>query len=375
MSNQKLRLGVVGCGYVAVLDYFPVLARADVRERIDLVTVCDVQEKLAKEAQERFGARRSTTDYQRVIEDPEIDAVALLTPIPFHYDQAVAAIAAGKHVYVQKTMTETVEQATDLIARAKAKKVLLTAAPGMLISPHLQQAKQIIEAGLIGKVCYARGRGAHAGYERNTNPGWRYKRGGGPVKNTGVYPLHCLTGILGGIKQVSAFSGIAVPVRYYQGEPIEVEADDNTVFNLDFGDACFGQVDSSYQIVKSETPQIEIYGTKGTISAQGWSWARHPRPLAVWTNEKVEGLVQDSQSGWWVLPPDRPKADPQVNHTMLDLLHFTDCLLDGVEPINTPEHARHVIEIIEKGYESAKTGQRLSIETTPGPVPALVSSR
>ena len=247
MSNQKLRLGVVGCGYVAVLDYFPVLARADVRERIDLVTVCDVQEKLAKEAQERFGARRSTTDYQRVIGDPEIDAVALLTPIPFHYDQA--------------------------------------------------------------------------------------------------------------------------------GEAIEVEADDNTVFNLDFGDACFGQVDSSYQIVKSETPQIEIYGTKGTISAQGWSWSRHPRPLAVWTNEKVEGLVQDSQSGWWVLPPDRPKADPQVNHTMLDLLHFTDCLLDGVEPINTPEHARHVIEIIEKGYESAKTGQRPSIETTPGPVPALVSSR
>ena len=96
-----------------------------------------------------------------------------------------------------------------------------------------------------------------------------------------MYPLHCLTGLIGGVKRASAFSGIAVPVRYYQGEAIDVEVDDNTVFNLDFGEACYGQVDSSYQIVKTETPRLEIYGTRGAISAQGWSWSRHPRPIAV----------------------------------------------------------------------------------------------
>ena len=363
MSDRKLRLAVVGCGYVATLDYFPVLARADVREQIDLVAVCDVQESLAKDAQERFGARRYVTDFQRIVDDAEIDAVALLTPIPLHYQQAVAVIEAGKHVYVQKTMTETVAESTDLIERAQRHHSVLTAAPGMMISPQMRHAKRIIESGVIGKVCYVRGRGAHAGYERNTNPGWRYKRGGGPVRNTGVYPLHCLTGLLGSVRQVNTFSSIAVPVRYYQGQPIEVEADDNTVFNLDFGDACFGQVDSSYQIVKSETPQIEIYGTKGTVSAQGWSWSRHPRPLAVWATEQVEGLVQDSQSGWWVLPPDRPKADPQINHTMLDLLHFAECLREGKPVLNSPEHARHVIEIITRGYEAARTGQTQTIET------------
>jgi len=365
MSTRKLRLGVVGCGYVATLDYFPILARADVRERIDLVAVCDVLEETARSAQERFGAGRFETDFQRMVDDPAIEALALLTPIPLHYEQAVAAIEAGKHVYVQKTMTETVDEATDLIERARRKNVLLTAAPGMMINPHLQQAKRIIDAGTIGKVCYVRGRGAHAGYERNTNPGWRYKRGGGPVRNTGVYPLHCLTGLLGGVRQVSAFSGIAVPVRYYQGEAIDVDVDDNTVFNLDFGDARFGQVDSSYQIVKSETPQLEIYGTTGAISAQGWSWSRHPRPLAVWADGPVEDLTKDEKSGWWVPPADRPKADAAVQHTMADLLHFADCLLDGAPLLNGPEHARHVIEVINKAYESARTGQAQTITTLP----------
>ena len=372
MSDRKLRLGVVGCGYVAQLDYFPILARDDVRARIETIAVCDVAESAAKEAQEKVGAGRYETDFRRLIDDPSIEALALLTPIPLHYEQAVAAIEAGKHVYVQKTMTETVDEATDLIERAKSKQVLLTAAPGMMISPYLQQVKRIIEAGTIGKVCYVRGRGAHAGYERNTHPGWRYKQGGGPVKNTGVYPLHCLTGLLGGVKRVSAFSGIAVPVRYYQGEPIQVEVDDNTVFNLDFGDACFGQVDSSYQIVKSETPQLEIYGTKGAISAQGWSWSRHPRPIAVWAEGPVEDLVKDEQSGWWVAPPDRPKPDAAIQHTMADLLHFADCLLDGAKPLNTPEHARHVVDVINKAYESAQSGRTLAIETSPESIPVPV---
>lgn len=367
MTEKRLRLAVIGCGYVACLDYFPILARPDVRERVDLVAVCDVVEASARDAKERFGARRFYTDYDSVVKDAEIEAVALLTPIPLHYQEAAAAIEAGKHVYVQKTMTETVAEADDLIERAHRKRVLLTAAPGMMISPHLQQAKRAVEAGVIGKVCYVRGRGGHAGYERNTDPGWRYKKGGGPVKNTGVYPLHCLTGMLGAVKRVNAFSGVAVPVRYYKGRPIQVETDDNTVFNLDFGDSIFGQVDSSYQVVKSETPQIEIYGTRGTISAQGWSWAQHPRPLALWAEDRFEDLAKDAASGWWVPPSDRPKPDPEVKHTMADLIHFADCLLDGMNPINTPEHARHVIEIISKGYESASTGETLSIGSAPSP--------
>jgi predicted dehydrogenase len=368
-AQKKIKLGVVGCGYVARLDYFPILARPEVRERLDLVAVCDVVEAAAKSAAEEFGAQRYYTDFQKIVDDKELDALALITPIPLHYEQAKASIEAGKHTYVQKTMTMTVEEATDLIQRARRRGVLLTAAPGMMISPYMQMAKRLIESGHIGKVCYARGRGAHAGYERNTDPSWRYKEGGGPVRNTGVYPLHCLTGLLGAVKRVSAFSGIAVPVRYYQGQPIQVETDDNTVFNLDFGDASFGQVDSSYQVVRSETPQIEVYGTKGTISVQGWSWARHPRPIAVWSNDPVDGLVKDEATGWWVPPPGRDRPDPKINHTMADLLHFADVLIDGKPLLNGPEHARHVIEVINKGYESAKTGQVQSVETVPFPEP------
>jgi predicted dehydrogenase len=74
--------------------------------------------------------------------------------------------------------------------------------------------------------------------------------------------------------------------------------------------------------------------------------------------------VKDA-AGWWVPSPDRPMLPYGATHTTLDLWHMADCVLDGVKPVNTPDHARHVIEVIQKGYESARTGQAFALETEP----------
>src|SRR6188472_3031859 len=101
------RLAVVGCGYVAQSDYFPVLARDEVRRRVDVVGVCDTVPGRANDTARRYAFGKGYTNLDAMLTDSAPDVVAILTPIPLHFDQATRSLRAGAHVYVQKTMTST----------------------------------------------------------------------------------------------------------------------------------------------------------------------------------------------------------------------------------------------------------------------------
>ncbi len=360
---DRVRLAVIGCGNVAQEDYFPVLVRDDVQAKLELVAVCDVAVERAREVATRFGARESYGDYEALLGHAEIDAVAILTPIATHYPIAMAAIEAGRHTYVQKTMTTSVADASNLILAAKERGVKLAASPGQMLDWAHRETKRLIDQGTLGKVCMARGHGPHMGHEvqylHGIDPSWYYRPGGGPVMDVGVYPLHSLTGVLGPAQRVTAFSGIAVPERSWEGRPIEVQIDDNTVLTLDHGDGVFSLVTATYCARRWNAPQFEFYGTRGTAYVAGWT--RATPPLEVYTEVKTTGFP----CGWYAptTAMGTPPA-PATKPTAADLLHFVDCVASGQEPIPSAEHARHVIEIIEKGYEAARTGQAQTLTTT-----------
>src|SRR5579862_6121162 len=118
-SAKPLRLGVIGCGVVSTRDVLPNLVLPEVRGRLDLVAVCDIVAERARATAEAFGVPTYYGDHEEVVRNPDIDAVVILTPVPHHLPAALAAVQAGKHVYVQKTMTLTVAEADQLIAAAQ----------------------------------------------------------------------------------------------------------------------------------------------------------------------------------------------------------------------------------------------------------------
>jgi predicted dehydrogenase len=333
---------------------------------MEVVAVCDVVPGRAQEMCAKYGFGAAFTDYDAMLHDSGADLIALLTPIPLHYRQAKAALEAGKHVYVQKTMTTTSEEALELFQMARDQGLILGASPGQMLDRYHREAKRIIDSGKIGKVCFVRGQGPHPGHEledlKGIDPSWYYKPGGGPMMDVAVYALTSITGILGPAKRVTAMSGVAIPDRYWDGKKLDVQMDDNTVVLLDYGDGVFANVQGNYVTRSFNSPQFEFFGSKGTVVIGGWM--RREAPLEVFTPEE----------GWTLpeVPVDSGASAIPMMHTMGDLLHMVSVVNGETELQLGGDRVAHVIEIIEKAYEIRGQRQR---QTSAHDVPAHGADR
>jgi UDP-N-acetylglucosamine 3-dehydrogenase len=151
---DKLGVGVIGLGWwgdvhACIYSQLP---------HADLVAVCSRTEARAQEIAARYDAARWYTDYRDLIGDPEIQAVNVVTPEGEHYDRAMAAIDAGKHVLLEKPITEDVREAEQLFEAARRANVQV--APGFELRFEVRHAlvKEKIDAGDLGDIVYVRAR-------------------------------------------------------------------------------------------------------------------------------------------------------------------------------------------------------------------------
>lgn len=358
--KEKVKVGLVGCGVVANRYYLPAISSAD---GIELTCVCDVVKERAREVMEQFGAKEYYLDYNKMLQKADIEAVVVLINAQYHFSLSLKALKAGKHVYTEKTMALTLKEADILIEEAEKRGLKLAAAPAVMLSPANQQIKKIIKRGLIGKVCFVCAHSSHNGpasWENfTTDPTWFYKKGAGPLYDLGIYALHTLTGILGPAKRVTALSGISIPqvtIRsgIAKGKKIKVEVDDNTLLLLDFGENTFAYVDATFCVKVSRGPATVFYGSEGVITSGGFGAG----PLEVYTEKEELGIKG-------LITPYSPLgAVEPVWDLSYGVIHFVECIREDKKPVISAEHARHVLEIMLKAYESAKSGQAQRLATT-----------
>jgi predicted dehydrogenase len=369
--ERKVRVGLVGLGSLAQRGILPHTFQDDAREKLEPVAVCDTVPGRAEAVAEKWRWHEAYADFDAMLARADVEAVFIATPIPLHYRQAMAALQAGKHVYVQKSMTTTLAEADEVVRTARARGLKLCASPGEMLRPPWPQIKEVVQQGLLGRVYWALA-GMQSGWHEleafrreddvlsSVDPTWYYKPGGGPVYDMTVYCLHELTGILGPVKRVSAMSGIGLPVREWKGRRIDVEMDDNTLMLLDFGDATLGYAFGA-NCRGGSLPRLAIFGSDGTVSA-GLRSGQRPGGVTV-SSRHVEGGELQLE-----LPemPYRVGAHREIGeaHGYADLMHLVDCILEDREPIPSGEHARHVVEIIEKAYQSAREGRTLDLVTS-----------
>lgn len=376
---HKIRVGLAGLGSVAQRGILPHTFQADAREKIEAVAVCDVVPGRAEAVAEKYGWREAYTDYEQMLARADIECVLIATPIPLHYRQVMAALNAGKHVYVQKTMTTRLDEANDIVATARAKGLKLCASPGEMIRSPWPQIRDVVHQGLLGRVYWALAGMQSSGHEHetfraeddvlsNVDPTWYYKPGGGPVYDMTVYCLHELTGVLGSVKRVTAMSGIGLPVRDWKGKTIPVEMDDNTVMLLDFGNATFGFAYGA-NCRGGGLPRFALFGSDGTVQVGQRRRTSAPAEAGragsgvVVQSRHVEGGERELE-----LPEMPYRVGPHREigeaHGYADIMHLMDCILEDRQPIPSGEHARHVVEIIEKGYQASREGQTLELTST-----------
>ena len=145
---ERVRLGIVGTGNIADLNVAGYLEHP----RCDVVAVCDVDEPTAKAAAERWGGSPKVhTDLDRMLDDPDIDAVEILTPTHLHYEHVLAALQAQKHVSVQKPVTNSVSEARSLGEAATKAGLTLRISECFVHYPPLELAKKLVSEGAIGR--------------------------------------------------------------------------------------------------------------------------------------------------------------------------------------------------------------------------------
>ena len=385
--ERKIKVGLVGLGAVSQRGILPHLLQDDAREKIDAVALCDNVPGRAQASCEKWRWREAYTEYEEMLTRAEIEAVLIATPIPLHYRQIIAGLAAGKHVYVQKTMTTTLAEAREVVDIARTKRLKLCASPGTIFRPPTPQIRDLIAQGLLGKVYWAFTGQQSPGHEyegirrdddllSHIDPTWYYKPGGGPVHDMAVYNIHEMTDILGPAKRVSAMSGIGLPVRQWKDKTITVEVDDNTLLMLDFGDSRFAVVYGA-NCGGGAIPRMAIFGSDGMVQV-GNPVSSKELPTGELASSQRQGFGPPASitsrhivgGETYIDRPELPyRTEPHrsiyADHVYADIMHLIDCIILNQEPILSGARACHVIEIIEKGYQAAREGRTL--ELTPMP--------
>src|SRR5215472_16568228 len=225
-ARPPVRLGIVGTGALAQRSLLLHLAAPDIGDAVAVTAVCDSVIDRAKEVARRHRVPSSYATIEELVADPEVDAVTIASPIGLHAAHGRIALAAGKHVHFNKTMTTTVREADELIELAARNDLRIVASPGEVLRPQIARTRELIRGGAIGQLSWAICGCAFGRYHEQEeperaagsttpiDPSWYFKKpGGGPLYDMTAYALHGLTSVLGPAKRVTAMSGVVVRTR------------------------------------------------------------------------------------------------------------------------------------------------------------------
>jgi predicted dehydrogenase len=225
----------------------------------------------------QFGASHSYGDYRSLIEDPEVDIVYVATTHPFHREQALMAIGAGKHVLIEKPLALNAASAREVLAAARDKGVFAMEAVWMRANPLIREARDMVARGLIGDVV-----AVHADFSIEvafdpTHRLYDLSNGGGALLDLGIYPMH-LAWLFLGRPDFQQVLGTLSPTG------------SDAIVALQWGYTS-GAVAQLRCATTAWTPgRATIAGSTGSISAE--PWFLNPERLVVTTSEgesRVEG--------------------------------------------------------------------------------------
>jgi predicted dehydrogenase len=246
---KTIRLGIVGCGGIAQLRHLPALSHA---QGIEVIALSDLDEARLESIAAQFGVARRFKNYRELIESNEVDAVAVCVPTQFHAEVAMAALAAGKHVLVEKPLALTLDECDLLIERAtrnESLKVLI----GFNLRWHrlVLEARERIHSGELGKIKLVRTVFTNGARHGEDFADWRRRResGGGAIFELGVHHFDLLRFLLG--SEAAEVYASSAP------------ADETAVVSARMESGAL--VAAAFSESACENHEIEVYGDKGWL--------------------------------------------------------------------------------------------------------------
>ncbi|MGL4511863.1 MAG: Gfo/Idh/MocA family protein [Lacipirellulaceae bacterium] len=344
---KKVRVGVIGCGSVSN-QYLPNLAKCPYAE---VVSVCDIRPERATFQAKRFGVANEYPHIDKMLAGVDFDLLVNLTDMQEHEKLNRQAIAAGKHVWSEKPIANTLAAGHQIVADARARGQRVWGAPIVVASPQFAFMAKALAARELGRVASA------TSFYGHTGPNWSaffYEKLGGSMPDLGVYNLTSLTGLLGPAKSVTSMLSTVTPTRTItdRGE-ITVVEEDNAMVLMEHEGGALSHMQCGFNFFnphghegKAETRHtISMYGSKGSMGLVGYDWEPIGVDLATEATNQFVRHASDAEGYVW-----------QGGASLV-----CECLATGKEPLFTPEHALHVVEVITAARESQATGRRVAL--------------
>ncbi len=354
-----LRVGLVGCGNISA-QY---LASLPALPNLRLVSVTDAVPAAAERVATAQGVPARTLD--QVLAADDVDVVLNLTPPQLHAPLTVAALEAGKHVYLEKPFAVSAAEATQMLAAAQAAGRRIGSAPDTVLGIGLQTARRLIDDGQIGRPIAATAFMMSPGHEGwHPNPGFYYLRGGGPLLDMGVYYLTALVTLLGPIAEVSAMSSRLrterrVPVDGPRaGEILPVEVDTYVAATLRHDSGVISTLIVSFDTIASRLPRIEVYGSAASLDVPDPNQFANPVGIS---RARTEPFAYVSDLAGY--------AGAGRGYGLADLARAIATDTPHRQSAELGFHVHEVMERIAEASAAGSTTQVISRCERPGPVP------
>jgi predicted dehydrogenase len=333
--SDKVGVAVVGVGFVGGQAHVPSFKKI---EGSELVALGATTEKRVKPLAEQYGVKYYL-DYDKLLEDPKIQAVALAVPTPMHFDLAMKAIKKGKHVLCEMPLAATIDKVKELQKAAENAKVILMPVLQFRFAPIYTRTKEMIESGLIGKPIAFHFREfipASSIAEQWPAGSWAWnieKSGGYPDFTLSVWSIDMFRWLF-----KSEIENVQWMASYPKFEKYGGILGYNTMGVVKLSNGAVGSLHYSASVTPSaSTSRLEVYGDNTNVIH------------AIWFN-KLLLYGAGPQPQEWNLDV---KGTRVWGHRQLDE-HFIDCVLHNKKPQVTAEDAIKAEEVALKIVKNIK---------------------
>lgn len=331
LEMDTLNLGVVGCGY-----WGPNLIRNFASlDGVNLKTICDADPSRLSHMRSRFPTAETETEFDRLVNDPSIDAVAVATPVRFHYPMAKALLEAGKHVFIEKPMASSSAECEELVNLAESRDLTLMIGHTFLYSAPIRWISDAVASGQLGELLYVSSRRLSLGlFQKDINVAW----------DLAPHDISIILRIFGGAPERVNCQGNA---------HITPGIEDITNMSMSFGSGGFALIQSSW-LDPRKVREMTIVGREKMIV---YNDVEPLEKIRVYDSKVERPPHYDSfaefQYAYHYGDCYIPRLD-LVEPLKVECQHFVDCIGSGETPISDGRQGWELVRILEAASESMK---------------------
>jgi predicted dehydrogenase len=361
--RSPAQVGIIGCGVIS-RAYAKNAAAFDTFE---IVACADLDESRTRAIATEFALRATTVE--ELLRSDSIDVVLNLTPPSAHASVTRTALQAGKHVYSEKPLATTVEDAHEAAGLAESYGLRLGCAPDIFLSGAYQKARSLLDEGAIGEPLAVSAAMLSGGQETwHPDPDIFFRDGAGPLLDMGPYYVTAIVSLLGPVRRVAGFASTFVRERTIEigprrGERFTAETPTHISSMLELGSGATAMLVATFESPGHYASTMLVHGSKGELAL--------PDPNA------FDGQIQirRGRGGWErVSYPSRGAADARG----LGLHDMVESIGKGRAHRATAGLATHVVDVARSILDSCDSGSAIVIESTaerPDALPVVVARR